>query len=230
MDSALILDYGSWQYHVKLMPMRRRFLWISAAFLLVVVFAHAGDKKKQILYTRPNQSVDLEAPKLVTAHQECENWALAAGLETLLKRQDVALDQSFWVSRVYGGELCVPDAPPSIEAFAKIMNNEFVLDDGRHVRLELHFSPNAPTNIDAVIFGLKQQQLSLILLRGHPYYLTGATFDEQIGRDGSRMFIIKELRLANTFAKQPGITFENGKDSMEDIQGIVSINVVPGSQ
>jgi len=199
-------------------------------FLLVTICSYAGDKKKQILYTKPNQSVDLEAPKLVTAHQECENWALAAGLEALLKRQDVALDQSYWIIRIYGGELCVPDSPPSIEAFAKIMNNEFVLDDGRHVRLELHFSPNAPTNIDAVIFGLKQQQLSFILLRGHPYYLTGATYDEQIGRDGSRMFIIKELRLANTFAKQPGITFENGKDNLEDIQGIVSVNVIPGSQ
>jgi hypothetical protein len=205
--------------------MRRCFLSISAAFLLAVVFAHGGDKKKQILYTKPNQSIDLEAAKLATARQECENWALAAGLESLLKRQEVSLDQSFWVIRVYGGELCVPDSPPAIDAFAKIMNNEFVLDDGRHVRLELHFSPSAPTNIDAVIFGLKQQQLSLILLRGHPYYLTGATYDEQIGRDGSRMFIIKELRLANTFVKQPGITFENGKDSVEDIQGIINVSV-----
>lgn len=209
--------------------MKFRFLQI-VILCFAILFAHAGDKKKQILYTRPNQSVDLEAPKLATARQECENWALAAGLEALLKRQDVALDQSYWVIRVYGGELCVPDSPPAIEAFAKMMNNEFVLDDGRHVRLELRFSSGAPTNTDALIYGLKQQQLSLLLLRGHPYYLTGATFDEQIGRDGSRMFIIKELRLANTFAKQPGITFENGKDNVEDIQGIVSVNVFPGSQ
>lgn len=208
----------------------KRILLSVIFFVLITVGLHAGDKKKQILYTKPNQSVDLEAPKLATARQECENWALAAGLETLLKRQDVSLDQSYWVIRVYGGELCVPDSPPAIEGFAKIMNNEFVLDDGRHVRLELRFSSGAPTNTDALIYGLKQQQLSLVLLRGHPYYLTGATFDEQIGRDGSRMFIIKELRLANTFAKQPGITFENGKDSVEDIQGIVSVNVFPGSQ
>jgi hypothetical protein len=212
------------------MPMRRRFLCISVAFLLAVVCTHAGDKKKQILYTKPNQSVDLEAPKLITAHQDCENWALAAGLEGLLKQQNVSLEQAYLVMRVYGGELCVPDSPPSIEAFARIMNNEFVLDDGRHVRLELRFSSGAPSNTDALIYSLKQQQLSLVLLRGHPYYLTGATFDEQIGRDGSRMFIIRELRLANTLPKQPGITFENGKDNVEDIQGIVSVNVIPGSQ
>lgn len=210
--------------------MNRSIRWIGTLLLLATICVYAGDKKKQILYTKPNQSVDLEAPKLATARQECENWALAAGLEALLKQQDVALDQSYLVMRVYGGELCVPDSPPAIEAFAKIMNNEFVLDDGRHVRLELHFSTGAPTNIDALIYSLKQQQLSLVLLRGHPYYLTGATFDEQIGRDGSRMFIIRELRLANTFAKQPGVTFENGKDNVEDIQGTVSVSVTSSSQ
>lgn len=210
--------------------MNRSIHWIGVLFLLVTICVYAGDKKKPILYTKPNQSIDLEAPKLVTAHQECENWALAAGLEALLKQHEVALDQSYWVMRVYGGEICVPDSPPSIEAFAKTMNNEFVLDDGRHVRLELHFSSGAPTNTDALIYGLKQQQLSLVLQRGHPYYLTGVTFDEQIGRDGSRMFIIKELRLANTFAKQPGITFEHGKDNVDDIQGIVSVSVIPSPQ
>src|SRR5437660_2431881 len=205
----------------------------SAALILVFVAISVWtqtNKKKQILYTKPNQSVDLDAANLSTAKQECENWALAAGLETLLKRQDVSLDQSYWVIRVFGGELCVPDSPPAIEAFAKIMNNEFVVDDRRHVRLELRFSSGAPTNTDALIYGLKQQQLSLVLLRGHPYYLTGATFDEQIGRDGSRMFIIRELRLANTYAKQPSITFENGKDNVEDIQGIISVNVAAASQ
>jgi|SRR5947209_1836592 len=183
-------------------------------------------KKRQVYYVKPNQTADLNAPKLVTAKQECENWALAAGLESLLRQQNVSFDQSYWIMRIYGGELCVPEMP-SLEAFAKVINNEFVLDDGRHVRLELQYSSGAPSNTDALIYSLRQQQPSLMVLRGHIYYLTGATYDEQIGRDGSRMFIIRELRLANTFAKQPGITFEHGRDNIEDIQGMISVSVIP---
>ena len=48
---------------------------------------------------------------MVIAKQNCENWALAAGLETLLQEQNVALDQNFWVMRLNGGELCVDNLP-----------------------------------------------------------------------------------------------------------------------
>jgi hypothetical protein len=99
------------------------------------------------------------------------------------------------------------------------------LDDGRHVRLEIHFVPGPPITIDPVIVGLKLQQVSLLLWRGHPYFLTGMTYDERIGRDGTRFFDVKEIRLANTYPKLPGITFEKGRDVPADIQGILSITV-----
>jgi hypothetical protein len=53
------------------------------------------------------------------------------------------------------------------------------------------------------------------------------TYDEYIGRDGSRLFEIKELRLANTFAGKPGIAFERGRDDAAEIQGIVTVTVNP---
>ena len=195
-------------------------------FLMVVVL-HADDKKKlPTFYLKPGQITDLQNLKLVTARDNCENWAVAAGLEAMLQKEGVALNQNFWVMRISGNEVCVSDLP-SIEAVSKAVNGEFVLGDGRHVRLELRYTPNAPANIDALIAGLKQQQLSLLLLRGHAYYLTGATYDEHIGRDGSRRHVIRELRLADTFAKQPGIVFQSGRDNAEDIGGILSVSVIP---
>jgi hypothetical protein len=194
--------------------------------LLALSLQAVQKKQQQAYYLKPDQTVDLASDmKMVTAKQECENWALAAGVETMLERQNVALDQSFWVMRLHGGELCL-DKPPSIDALAQVMNKEFVLDDGRHVRLEVHFAPGPPVNIDAVIAGLKLQQVSLLLWQGHPYYLTGVTYDERIGRDGTRFFEVKELRLANTFAKQPGTTFQKGRDNPDDIAGILSVAVV----
>ena len=193
---------------------------------LLALSLQAADKKLQDYYVKPDQIVDLASDvKLVTAKQDCENWALAAGVETMLAKQNVALDQNFWVMRMSGGELCL-DKLPSVETLAREVNKEFVLDDGRHVRLEAHFVSGAPVNVDALIAGLKLQQVSLLLWQGHPYYLTGITYDEHIGADGTRYFTVKELRLANTFAKQPGATFQKGRDNPEDIGGILSVAVL----
>jgi hypothetical protein len=149
---------------------------------------------------------------------------MAAGLETMLQQQNVALDQSFWVMRLNGGELCVDDAP-TIDALKLVVNRDFVLDDGRHVRLEIRFEPGPPVNVDPVIAALKLQHVTLLLWHGHPYYLIGMTYDERIGRDGTRFFEVKEIRLANTYAKLPGVTFQKGRDAPAEIQGIVNVTV-----
>jgi hypothetical protein len=202
----------------------------AITFLAMVVLAYmlslpATGQKPQAYYIKPDQTAELSSEtKLITAKQNCENWALAAGLETILRQQKVALEQNFWVTRLAGGELCLSDMP-AMDAVTHTVNNEFVLDDGRHVRLELHFVPGPPVNIDAVIAGLKLQQLSLLIWRGHPYFLTGITYDEHIATDGTRFFVLKEMRLANTFGKLPGVTFEKGRDNPDDIQGIMSVAV-----
>ncbi|HEY2235002.1 MAG TPA: hypothetical protein VGK01_16145 [Candidatus Angelobacter sp.] len=54
--------------------------------------------------------------------------------------------------------------------------------------------------------------------------MTGVTYDERIGRDGTRLFEVKELRLANTYAKLPGVTFQKGQDDPAEIQGILSVS------
>jgi hypothetical protein len=202
------------------MRLRRHFVLL---FLLISLQA-AGQKQGQQYYLKPDQTADLAADtKLNTAKQSCENWAVAAGLETMLQRQNVALDQSFWVMRLNGGELCVDDTP-TIDALRLVVNRDFVLDDGRHVRLEIHFEPGPPVNVDPIIAGLKLQQVTLLLWRGHAYYLTGVTYDERIGRDGTRFFEVKEIRLANTYAKLPGVTFQKGRDDPAEIQGVLSVS------
>lgn len=196
--------------------------------LLTAISVSAVDKKtpQQAYLYRPDQTADLKAEDLATTTQQCESWALAAGLEAMLRQQKVNLDRHFWLMRLYGGELCVQEMP-SAESLAREVNGEFVLDDGRHVRLQLDFAAGPPTDIDSVIAGLQRQRIALLILRGHAYYLAGATYDEHIGRDGSRLYEIKELRLANTFANLPGTTFEKGRDNTEEIGGIITVRTSP---
>ena len=200
-------------------------LHLAVFFLLITLSLQAADQKQgQQYYLKPDQTADLAADtKLNTARQNCENWAVAAGLESMLQRQSVALDQSFWVMRMNGGELCVDDMP-TIDALKLVVNRDFVLGDGRHVRLDLHFTPGPPMSIDPVIAALKLQQITLLLWRGHPYYLVGLRYDERIGRDGTRFFEVKEIRLANTYAKMPGVTFQKGRDDPAEIQGILNVS------
>jgi hypothetical protein len=203
---------------------RLRSITILLVLSAVVFVARAGDKKKTRFFLKPDQTADLTSTKLVTAKQSCENWGLAAGVETMLARQKVALDQTFWIMRLYYGELCV-DKLPSMEQLALVVNQDFVLDDGRHVRLEMHWIPGAPTDIDSVLAGLKLDRPALLLLRGHPYYLVGATYDEHIRGDGLRLYVIKELRLTDTLADQPAVTFQKGRDNMDEINGILTLTV-----
>jgi len=196
------------------------------AFALLLTLSADDRKKQPNFHVKPAQTVDIESIKLVVALQNCENWAIAAGLETMLQQQDVALDQNFWVMRISGGEVCSLDLP-SRETLIDVVNREFVLEDGRHFQLELHYLPGAPANTDALIAGLKLKQPSLILVHGHVYYLTGATYDEYINRDGSRMFMINELRMANTFPHQPGLAFTKGHDNMDEIGGIITVSATP---
>ena len=198
---------------------------LGLVVLALAVCMTADDKKKQaVLFVKAGQTADLKTPSLVAARQKCENWAVAAGLEAMLRLQNVPLDQAFWVMRLNRGELCKPEIP-SMEALAEVVNREFVLDDARHVELQLQFLPGPPTNPDAMIAGLRQQQLSLLFLRGHAYYLTGATYDEHILASGGRMFVIRELRLADTFPGNASVVFVNGEDKAEDIQGVLSVAV-----
>ena len=204
----------------------RRVVQAAVLLMLASLALDAGGQKKQHQqdYIKPDQTSDLHDPKLVTAKQNCANWGLAAGLETMLAQQKVALDQSFWVMRLNYGEVCAD--LPAIEHLIKVVNQEFVLNDGRHVRLELRFTPGAPANVDDVLAALKRDQPTLLLWRRHPYFLVGATYDERIGRDGTRRFEIKELRLADTFAKLPAVTFQKGRDDVGEIGGLLSVSVV----
>ena len=131
---------------------------IAVLILFTAAYLQGGDKvarkQTQSYQLRPDQTANLPEGKLVTAKQSCENWAVAAGLEMMLEKKGVSLDQNFWVMRLNYGELCAD--LPSIDALAKVVDGEFVLDDGRHVRLELEFTPGAPGEVDSIIAGLQQ--------------------------------------------------------------------------
>jgi hypothetical protein len=205
----------------------RRHITVVILFVSLAASLHAGDQKKQQqIYVKADQTADLQPAKFVTTKQKCENWTLAAGLETLFQREGVSLDQNYWVTRLSGAEVCHQELP-DLDTVANAVNRDFVQPDGKHVRLEVNVVSGPPTNADAMIAAIKQQRLSLLLWRGHPYYLTGVTYDEHAGANGFRMFVIKEMRLADTYAQQPAVIFQKGRDNADEVNGLLTVSVTP---
>jgi hypothetical protein len=177
-------------------------------------------------YFRSGQTANLVPGKVVTAKQKCENLALAAGLATLSQRQSLGFDQNYWAARLGGAEFCGQKLP-SLDDIAHAVNQQVVLPGGQRVRVEANVVSGAPTKIDAIIAGIKNQQLALLLWHGHPYYLTGITYSEQFNAGGFRQFTITEMRLADTFGNSPAITFQRGRDNADEIGGLVTMSVTP---
>jgi hypothetical protein len=180
-------------------------------------------------YDRPAQTAEIQNLVSVTAKQKCENWAWAAGLETILKEQNVQIPQSYWVMKADGGELC-KDAMPKLESLGKLIDGPYQLDDGRKVRLEVVAVVGPPTDMDAMIDAPNHGRPLLFVWKGHSYLYRGLVYNELIAANGQRQFYVKQVELLDPFfdtAEKQSALFDRDKDDPGDINGIVDVTVTP---
>jgi hypothetical protein len=175
-----------------------------------------GDKKLEI--------ADLA---VATASQKCENWAWAASLETVLKRQKVELGQDFWVMKADGGEVC-KDSIPAPEGIAKIISGDYTLDNGNKVTLQASAVSGAPVSLDAMIDGPMKGRPLILIWKGHPYLYRGMTFDELIAPNGQRDIEVHKLELLDPFESgdKQSVEFDRTKDAPDDpndIGGVIDV-------
>jgi hypothetical protein len=204
-------------------------------FLLLAALALPlySDKKPKgaPLMRLPDQTVELTAFWLPTPVQKCTNWAWAVAVEAMLKSQQVAIKQNVWVQKANYGEVCI-DTVPALEALAKVIDGAYVLDDGRHVRLESRYISGAPTIPDDLIAPLRLGHPVLLFWKSRALVVRAATYDEYIYPNGQRMFQIKEMKLVDPLltGKQREFSFVNGRDDPAEIGGVFHVVVVPEKQ
>ncbi len=181
------------------------------------------------MLVNPGQTAELPSPPAVGVAQKCENWAWAAGVETILRSEGVALDQHYWVQKSDGGEICLESLAP-LEQIARLISGEYVLDDGSKARLEARYTLGAPVNLDSVILGLRNGHPALLVWRGHAYVLYGVVYDEYVSPTGHRLFDIRELKLADAFFAEDDrrlVSFLKGRDDPAEIGGTLEISATP---
>lgn len=194
----------------------------------VLTFRHRTPVPSPNVKLTPDESVDIPTLSSATAEQKCENWAWAAGLETILRTQNVDLKQKYWVLKSDGGELCKDGV--DLGDRAHYINGEYVLDDGRHVRIEATTINGLPQGIDAFILAPQAGRPLMLMWKGHPYLYVGMNFEELRFANGQKEFAVTKFKFLDPFAKDAAsqvVYFDREKDDLADISGMMDVIVTP---
>jgi hypothetical protein len=205
--------------------MRRLFGLFGLGMLTLLYVAGCAPKKPQYpgMVARPAQTEEIANMAAVAALQPCPNWAWAAGVEMMLDARGVRIDQRQWVLKANGGEVCLPRV--SAEQLARVIDGDYALDSGRKIRLTGRWQN--VISPDDVIMSARRRRPLLLFWRGHPYVAYGAVYNEFVASTGHRMFEINEIKLYDPAGVGDGryITFLRGRDDLNDIQGVMDIDV-----
>ncbi len=202
---------------------------LAAVAVAAALPAWSAKKKGAPLQLVPDQSAEITDLIVPPVSQDCFNWSRAAGIETMLRAQQVAtLPQSFFIRKLYPGDLCVDEAV-DFERLGRAVDGEYVIDAGRKVRLESRFTPGPPTIPDDLIAPLRQGHPLLLFWKARAYVLYGVTYDEYLYPNGQRMYLIRELKLLDPLDRGAGrrVSFINGKDNPAEIVGIFEVTAEP---
>jgi len=198
-----------------------------AVLLLLPLLAGAGSKKGFTPFRRPNLSVEIASLEPAVASQNCENFAWAAALQTLLTVDHVELGQQYWTDKLSGGGC--QDQPFALAELPRAMDGEYTLptaEGARKARLTTTVVAGVPALLDIVIAGLKSGRPALLVWKQHPYVLTGILYDELIYPNGQTTFELRELRLLDPAAvAKRRVSFVAGVDDGDDIAGLLTIAV-----
>jgi hypothetical protein len=198
--------------------MRKLIVIVLISLALTLPMAAAKRKNQVAIQKIPDQWVELARVSEVVAEQPCGNWAWAAAMESILRRQRVELDQRYWVLKLNGGLPCLPSAG-SFEDLKRQIDGEYVLADHRHVRIEINYRESLPETTDALILPMAHGRPYMIWWKGQPYLVKGATWDEFIYQTGQKLVAIKTLKLVNTLERgeKRDLIFDRSTDDTNDL-------------
>ncbi len=205
---------------------------MSRVFMALAILSLPVLAQSPAMQVRPAQTAEVPAFTATVAAQKCKNWTWAAALETVLRLQKVPLDQHQLVTKKQGGEVCDDDFT-RFEDLPRLVEGEYALEDGRKVRVSASYLAGAPTNIDDLIVAMRQGRPLILFWKGHAYLLCGLLYDEYIGANGQRVFVVREMKLRDPYVAagdKQFVTFVRDTDDANDIDGLMQVKVTPVEQ
>jgi len=186
----------------------------------------ADNKPKVATVHNPDQYVELRGVPAVKAEQECNNWARAAAVEAILRKQGVQMDQRSWVLKQSGGLPCI-DRLDSLEQLKRIVDGEYALPDQRRVRVTARYTAGLPASTDTLLRPLAFGRPYILFWSGRPLLVYGAVWDELVYQTGQKLVLIKRLQMIDTTAAgdKRSISFERDKDQASALGAMFDVEV-----
>lgn len=211
--------------------MLRSRLTLLLCCLLLLSSTSVAQKDKKTPFTLrqvPDQWAELRNVPEVVAEQPCENWAWAASIETILRKENVPLDQKFWIDKLNGGAVCLPSAG-SLEDLSRVIDGDYQLPDGRKFKLAARTIAGAPTSTDSLIVPLAMKRPYILWWKQHAYIVHGALWNEYIYPNGQKQLEMKQISLIDPFESgdKRYVKFLTDRHDSKDIGGIFEVVVTP---
>lgn len=201
----------------------------SATLILVlasVLPAVAGKPKPRPTLVKLDPAIEQIANlKLLTPKQPCPNWAWASAVELMLARQNVVLDQTYWILKANAGEVCIEN-PVDLGMIRKAVEGDYVQPDGDKIHIGVVVTPGVPNDVGYLIRSIREGRPLLILWRGRPVVLQAIEFDEYIYPNNQRMYEARKLTFLDPLGEKP-IVFDKATDKPSDLGGILEVRVGP---
>jgi hypothetical protein len=203
----------------------------TLALALLFALPLVAQKAKRGELVIPDQVVELPDPEnaFAAAERPCANYGWAAAMQTLLAGSGLQLTQEQWVTRVSGGAKCLL----SVDDFAALTQSaegEYVLGNGRRVRLRTLLQGGAPTIVDSLIVRLRAGRTYMVMWDDRLYLLAGILYDDRMRSYYSHVYVVKELRLVDPLIApgRPGrtVTLRREKDKLDKIRGLISLELI----
>ncbi|HMK28633.1 MAG TPA: hypothetical protein VK473_03045 [Terriglobales bacterium] len=198
-----------------------------AAAILVATGSSLAKKKPApgSLQQNPAQTAELPDLPFFPAAQKCENWAWAAGVQSILKAQGVNIQQDYWITKANAGEVCV-DTPMQLPDIAGVIDGDYVLDDGDKVHLESRILAGPPTDVGTIVASINQGRPMLLFWKNHAFLLLGIVYDEYFYVNGQRLLEAREIKLVDPYDRKPA-SLVKGQDDPGEIGGTLEVIVGP---
>jgi hypothetical protein len=203
---------------------------VLVVWILVLGAGYAADKKKAPQsYVKPDQFVEIAAETFGVAEKpQCANYGWAAAVNTLLASDKVKKPQSFWVVKTSGGDRCFPQIEDPV-AFTKAIAGDYVLDDGRRIKISADFTPGAPTNMDPLISGLQAGRTAMMLFDHRIMLLKAVKYDDILRTYRDHYAVSREIHLVDPMqpvsSKDRVVVFTRDKDDPARFQGVITLRV-----
>lgn len=171
---------------------------------------------------RPNQSLTIPNPPLITASSNGQTEVAKAALAIVLNGSNARCEPG---SQIHPVVEAYADSP--LEVLSNKLEGTSCLTHGVVQHVNALFTPNRAIQADSFIIPVIKRKLLLLKWKGAFYVLYGVVYDEHIYQSGRRDNVIRELLLIDPrySGRQRLVAFEREKDNLADIEGVTSVSI-----